>query len=283
MTGILAASPFRSVLTGDGSLLRRPMERVAEPLRAMGAHVETVDGRAPIAVGGGDLRGVSWSPPVPSAQVKSAILLAGLAADGRTEVVEPAPTRNHTERALDALGAPVVRDGARVSLTAFQHEGFEGTVPGDVSSASFLLAAGALTGSEVVIEDAGLNPSRSRFMDVMGRMGAGPTAEVHTHVLGEPVGDLRILPPPAFRATTVTADELPLVIDEVAGARRFARCLKVRPSIGLRRHTEILAGPSRSGNASAEASCPGWSPMVIRRCARRPGRGRTLPRTGPRR
>ena len=215
LAGVCAASPFRSVLTGDESLSARPMERVAEPLRAMGAEIATVEGHAPITVEGGGLRGVTYETPVPTAQVKSAVLLAGLMAEGETTVLEPAPTRDHTEIALEALGVPVERDGTTVTIEPFQHGGLEGRVPGDPSTAAFLVAAAALTGSELTITDVGLNPTRTRFLDVMTRMGVRTEARVGRRELGEPVGELWVGPCDGVRGTRVTEEELPLVIDEV--------------------------------------------------------------------
>jgi len=216
LCGVLAAAPFASVLTGDESLRSRPMERVAEPLRAMGAVVETSGGRPPIVVEGRPLRGIRHEPSVPSAQVKSAVLLAGLAAEGETTVIEPVPTRDHTERALAALGAPVRPDEAGgVTVSAFQHDGFEAAVPGDVSSAAFLVAAAALTGGELVVRNVGLNPTRTHFLDVMERMGIEAEQRVAREELGEPVGDLVIARCDGLSGVTVEGSELPLVIDEV--------------------------------------------------------------------
>jgi 3-phosphoshikimate 1-carboxyvinyltransferase len=215
LAGVVASSSFTSVLTGDASLLARPMERVAEPLRRMGAELSTTEGRPPLVVEGRRLHGIRFGTPVPSAQVKSAVLLAGLEAEGETTVVETTPTRDHTERALAHLGAPVVHDGAEVSVSAFAHSGFAAEVPGDVSSAAFLVAAAALTGGELTLEGVGLNPTRTRFLEVMERMGVITRAEVRGTQLGEPVGDLHVLARDVLRGTTVLADELPLVIDEV--------------------------------------------------------------------
>jgi len=215
LCGVLAAAPFTSVLVGDRSLSSRPMERIAGPLRAMGASVGTTDGHPPVEVRGGALRGESFSPAVPSAQVKSAILLAGIAADGRTSVRETAATRDHTERALEALGAPVERDGTEVRVRRYQHDGFEGRVPGDPSSAAFLIAAAALTGSRISITGVGLNPSRLHFLDVMRRMGIATECVVEGWDVGEPVGSIEVERCDGVRAVRVEAAELPLIIDEV--------------------------------------------------------------------
>lgn len=216
LAGALAAAPFRSVLSGDASLSTRPMERVAIPLRLMGARIDTTEGHAPVEVVGGSLYGVSYELPVATAQVKGAILLAGLAAEGVTIVQEPAPTRDHTERALAALGAPISVEGSTITLQGvYQHDAFEATVPGDVSSAAFLVAAAALTGSELTVTGVGLNPSRLHFLDVLARMGVRVETRVHGEELGEPVGDLWVAPDAALIGTEVSATELPLVIDEV--------------------------------------------------------------------
>lgn len=215
LAGVVASRPIRAVMVGDRSLSRRPMERVAEPLRRMGARVTTSEGRPPLVVEGGPLRGIRHRPEVPSAQVKGCVLLAGLDADGRTTVEEPAPTRDHTERALAALGAPVELAPGRASVSRFQHEGFAAAVPGDVSSAAFLIAAAALTGGELVLRGVGLNPSRTRFLEVLRRMGVATEATVRGAELGEPVGDLRVLPSSGILGTEVPPEELPLVIDEV--------------------------------------------------------------------
>ena len=190
LAGVLAGLPFEATLVGDDSLSGRPMERVAEAPASdgcRGAH----DGR-PRA--GGRARGrppgIEHRVPVPSAQVKSAVLLAGLAAEGETTVLEPAPTRDHTERALAHLGAPVTFEPGRAAVRAFQHGGFSARVPGDVSSAAFLVAAAVLAGSALEIRDVGLNPTRTRFLEVLGRMGADVRASVEREELGEPVGTL---------------------------------------------------------------------------------------------
>jgi 3-phosphoshikimate 1-carboxyvinyltransferase len=216
LAGVLSAAPFRSVLTGDPSLSARPMERVASPLRTMGADVETTDGHAPVRIhGSASLTGATFAPEVPSAQVKSAILLAGLAADGATAVREASPTRDHTERALEALGAPVERGDGEVRIRRFQHAAFDGRVPGDPSSAAFLIAAAALTGSSLTITGVGLNPSRLHFLAVMARMGIATRLVVEGSEVGEPVGSIEVEPCDGVRAVRVEAEELPLIIDEV--------------------------------------------------------------------
>ena len=215
LMGVLATTGFRSVLTGDRSLSSRPMERVAEPLRELGAHIASTDGHAPITIDGTALCGTVITPSVPSAQIKSAVLFAGLDADDTTTVQESVPTRDHTERALEALGAPVQRARGAIAIERFQHEGFSATVPGDPSSAAFLVAAAALTGSPITIVDVGLNPSRTHFLEVMARMGIHTETDVRREEMGEPVGDILVRPASGVRAVRVEPDELPLVIDEV--------------------------------------------------------------------
>jgi 3-phosphoshikimate 1-carboxyvinyltransferase len=215
LAGVVASAPFRTVLTGDESLSTRPMERVAEPLRAMGARVETSHGHPPITITGGALRGIRFESPVPTAQVKSAVLLAGLGAEGVTTVVERAQTRDHTERALEALGAPIERDGSAVHVQRFQHGGFHGKVPGDPSSAAFLIAGAALTGRQLTVIGVGLNPTRLHFLSVMERMGIQTRVSVERTEMGEPVGSIDVAPCDAIGSVRVEARELPLIIDEV--------------------------------------------------------------------
>jgi 3-phosphoshikimate 1-carboxyvinyltransferase len=208
LAGVVAAAPFRTVLRGDTSLSTRPMERVAEPLRRMGARVGTTDGHPPLTLEGATLRGIDFVAPVPSAQVKSAILLAGLAADGTTTVMERVRTRDHTERALEALGAPVADDGTAISVERFQHDGFEGRVPGDPSSA-------VVTHTAIEIVDVCLNPTRLHYLDVLRRMGVRTRTAIERTEVGEPVGRIEVEPGSSLSAVRVGPDELPLIIDEV--------------------------------------------------------------------
>ena len=247
LAGVAASAAFRTVLRGDESLSRRPMERVAEPLRAMGASITTVDGHAPVIIQGARLVGISYRTPVPTAQVKGAVLFAGLDAEGTTVVEEAAPTRDHTERALAALGAPVEVRGTTVRLDPFQPEGFAVRCPGDPSSAAFLIAAAALVESDLTITDVGLNPSRLRYIDVMRRMGLAIDTRLEREELGEPVGDIHIGPSGSLGPVVVAADELPLVIDEIpvlamlavhaTGETRFAGANELRL-----KETDRLAG-----------------------------------------
>ena len=215
LMGLLSSLPFASALTGDASLALRPMERVAEPLRRMGADVRTSDGRPPVTVRGSSLAGIDFTSPVPSAQVKSAVLLAGVAASGVTTVREPLPTRDHTERALQALGVPIDLRTGTASVRRFQHEGFAGSVPGDPSTAAFLVAAAALTGSPLEIHGLALNPTRTHFLEVLGRMGVRTESRIEDHQLGEPVGGLFVAPCDGLTPVRVEPHELPLVVDEV--------------------------------------------------------------------
>ena len=215
--GMLAGRPFLSVLSGDASLRSRPMRRVVEPLRAMGAQMDGRDDgdHAPLVVRGGDLRGASHALQFASAQVKTSLLLAGLQADGVTEVVSPGPSRDHTERMLAALGAAVEVEGTTVRVRAGTVAPFELDVPGDPSSAAFWCVAGTITpGSELTIESVGLNPTRTGFVDVLRRMGAAIETVVTGEHLGELVGDLHVSAAPLV-ATTIGGDEIPLVQDEV--------------------------------------------------------------------
>jgi 3-phosphoshikimate 1-carboxyvinyltransferase len=217
LTGILAGQRGRFELTGDASLRSRPMERIAEPLRRMGASVETDDGHAPVVVeGSGALGGIDYRLPVASAQVKSAVLLAGLNADGATTVVEPTPTRDHTELMLEAAGVPVRRRPTSVTVEPAGAVRL-GTVvvPGDFSSAAPLLAAAAVVpGSDLTVHDVGLNPRRTGLLDVLERMGAHVAVFNRRRQGGEHVGDVQV-EYAQLVATHVNAEEVPLLVDEL--------------------------------------------------------------------
>jgi len=218
MSGLLAGQPFYSVLASNAQLARRPMDRVAVPLRAMGA---TILGResgrfAPLSIVGTPLKGINYQMPVASAQVKSAILLAGLFAEGETSVVEPAPSRDHTERMLGAMGAPLDVEGNVVSVArAARLSALDIQVPGDISSAAFLMAAAAIVpGSRITIPGVGLNPGRVGIVNVLTRMGAA--LRLHNERLdnGEPVADIEIEYRP-LRGTQISPEEVPGLIDEL--------------------------------------------------------------------
>jgi 3-phosphoshikimate 1-carboxyvinyltransferase len=217
LLGVLVAQRGTFELTGDESLSVRPMERIAQPLREMGGHVETTDGHAPVRVEGSDaLTAISYELPVASAQVKSAILLAGLNGDGPTTVIEPTPTRDHTEAMLAAAGARVRRRGATITVepAAALRLG-EVLVPGDFSSAAPLIVAAALLpGSELTLHDIGINPRRTGLLAVLERMGAHIAVFNRRHAGRELVADLEVREAPLV-ATTVTAEEVPSLVDEL--------------------------------------------------------------------
>jgi 3-phosphoshikimate 1-carboxyvinyltransferase len=217
--GILAGQEgLFAVLTGDASLRRRPMARVAEPLRAMGARIDGREGggKAPLAVRGGPLRGIRYTLPVPSAQVKSALLLAGLFAEGETEVEEPVPTRDHTERLFRHFGLPLWVAGNRVrTAKTGPFPAKDLTVPGDFSSAAFFLVAALISpGSEVVVEGVGLNPTRTGLLQVLKAMGAEVEWRVLEGEAGEPVGYVRARHSP-LKGVAVDEGLIPLMVDEV--------------------------------------------------------------------
>jgi 3-phosphoshikimate 1-carboxyvinyltransferase len=217
LAGVLAGHPFSSTMTGDESLQRRPMRRVIVPLERMGARIASVDGRPPITIDGtAAIQPITYQPEVPSAQVKTAVLFAGLHGDGITGVVEPLATRDHTERALRAFGARVDVDGLTVSLRGRQRlTGCALEVPGDISSAAFWMCAGAaLPGSEILLEGVGLNPSRSAIVDVLRRMGAEMTIDAGQPTDGEPMGQV-LVRHGSQQTTEIRPEEVPGVIDEL--------------------------------------------------------------------
>ena len=195
LTGVLSGIPGLSVLTGDASLRRRPVRRVIEPLRRMGANLSARDGDRlpPVVVRGGALRGAHHVLEVASAQVKSACLLAGLFADGETTVTEPERSRDHTERMLRGMGVPVRTEGLTVSVGPSRPRGGRVDVPGDISSAAFFLCAAAATpGSQVTVRGLGVNPTRTGLLDVLAAMGAAPALANEREVAGEPRADVTV-------------------------------------------------------------------------------------------
>jgi 3-phosphoshikimate 1-carboxyvinyltransferase len=240
LAGILAAQPFRSVLTGDASLRGRPMARIATPLRARGARIEGAMGKrpgeitAPLEIGPlpppNVLSETTFLSPIASAQVKSALLLSGLFSEGKTTFQEPTVSRDHTERMLDALGAPILRSGSVVMLEGGAFSGhlrsFELDVPGDLSAAAFVLAAGVLVpGSDVGVRGVGLNPTRTGFLDMARLFGATLHAASESLELGETVGSTRAVFGP-ISGTTIAGelvargiDEIPIAIAMAARAR----------------------------------------------------------------
>jgi 3-phosphoshikimate 1-carboxyvinyltransferase len=217
LAGILSAQPFQSVMTGDASLSRRPMKRVIDPLTQMGAKIRSAEGgRPPLEITGGTLRPIRYELPVASAQVKSAVLLAGLFTEGETEVVEPAPTRDHTEIALEQMGADIGRHHRTIAVRGRARlAGKKLYVPGDISSAAFFIVAGLLTPeSNLLIHNVGLNPTRTAILDVLASMG-GRVRVVNVEMLnGELLGDLHI-EPGKMRGGEIPLEMVPGLIDEL--------------------------------------------------------------------
>jgi len=213
--GVLAAQPFAVRLTGDASLRARPMRRVTEPLTCMGARFLSGGDRLPLVMRGGPLMPIDWRSPVASGQIKSAVLLAGLAGGVPVRLTEPYRSRDHTERLLRALGMDVASEDEDVVLVPNEVSPFRLTVPGDASSASFLIAA-ALLGrrTRLTLEGVGVNPTRAGFLDVLARMGARVSIERRRVACGEPVADLVVEPAP-LSPTTVSAAEVPTLVDEI--------------------------------------------------------------------
>ncbi len=217
--GLLAPQAWDSTLVGDESLMRRPMERVAVPLRLMGADIRTHDGRPPVEVRGNpQLRALDYTRPVASAQVKSAVLLAGLRAFGRTRVTEPAPSRDHTERMLAAFGVEVLREGATVAVEGGQRLiGTSVAVPADFSSAAFFLVAGCLAAEHgLLLRNVGVNPTRTGLLEMLRLMGA----DIRVHALrqdtrpgGEPIADIEVRKS-RLKGIRVPESLVPLAIDE---------------------------------------------------------------------
>jgi 3-phosphoshikimate 1-carboxyvinyltransferase len=216
IVGLLAFQDGTFTLTGDASLSSRPMERIAEPLRRMGAQIETTDGRLPLTVTGAPLTAIDFELPVASAQVKSAVLLAGLGATGRTTVIEPAPTRDHTELMLAAAGASVVRRPASVSVDPAQSITLSSVdVPGDFSSAApFIAAATLIPESRITIHGVNLNPRRTGLLGVLDRMGGRVGIVARSRLGSEQAGDLEVRPA-ELTATKIGAAEVPLLVDEL--------------------------------------------------------------------
>jgi 3-phosphoshikimate 1-carboxyvinyltransferase len=216
VTGLLAFQDGTFTLTGDESLSARPMERIAEPLRRMGAQIETTDGHLPLTITGAPLTAIDYELPVASAQVKSAILLAGLGAEGRTTVIEPQPTRDHTELMLRDAGVRVTARLSSVSVDPPERLRLASVdVPGDFSSAApFIVAATLIPESRITIHDVNLNPRRTGLLDVLDRMGARVGIVARRRVGAEPIGDLEVRYAP-LTATEIGAGEVPLMVDEL--------------------------------------------------------------------
>ena len=282
-SGLLAGQTFDSELTGDESLTKRPMGRVADPLRLMGATIDTAEGgRPPLKISGGaKLKGIHYDMPMASAQVKSCLLLAGLYAEGETRVREPAPTRDHTERMLNGFGYAVAREGDTCwlqgggKLTAGTID-----VPSDISSATFFLVAAAITpGSDITLEHVGINPTRIGVINILNLMGADLALENEREVGGEPVADIRIRYAP-LKGIDIPVEQVPLAIDEfpalfIAAANadgvtrlRGAEELRVKESDRLQamadgmailgvKYTLLDDGIDITGNGNAEVASYG--------------------------
>lgn len=218
LLGLLAGQPFNATITGDASLCRRPMNRVTVPLREMGARISGREGGryAPLTITGGNLQGISYRLPVASAQVKSALLLAGLQAAGTTSLEEPAPSRDHTERMLAYLGVDLVKEGNIIRIKDPQVlAGGRIVVPGDISSAAFLLVAGLLVPEgHVVIEGVGVNPTRTGILDLLAEAGGRIQVKNHRVFNGEPVADL-LVEPARLKSFQISGPLVPRLIDEI--------------------------------------------------------------------
>jgi 3-phosphoshikimate 1-carboxyvinyltransferase len=268
LAGVLVGEPEETVLTGDESLSQRPMERIAAPLREMGGRIETTNGHAPLHIAGSDaLKGITYELPVASAQVKSAVLLAGLNANGPTTVIEPTPTRDHTELMLEAAGVRVQRSRSKVTIEpASALRLGEVLVPGDFSSAAPLIAAAVLIpGSNLTIHDVNLNPRRTGFLDVLERMGAHIAVFNKRRVAGEAIGDIQVQYS-ELNAVEVNAPEVPSLVDELplvallaAQSRgrsqvRGAQELRVKETDRI----EAVTEPLRSWGAHIRSREDGW-------------------------
>jgi 3-phosphoshikimate 1-carboxyvinyltransferase len=272
LSGLLSGQPFHSTLTGDDSIRGRPMDRVAVPLRRMGARIDGRDGGkyAPLSIRGGGLRAIDFDSPVASAQVKSAVLLAGLYAEGETSVTEPFRSRDHTERMLRAMGARVAVDGTTVRIAPRPRlAARQFVIPGDISSAVFFLVAGLLCpDSDVLVENVGTNPTRAGVLEVLQRMGADLRIGGEREEAGEPVADIEARTS-YLHGTEVSGEIIPRLIDEIpilAVAACFADGeTRIRDAAELRvKETDRIAAvvrELRSMGAAVEEMPDG---MVIR-------------------
>lgn len=281
LAGMLAGLPFSSVLDGDASIRRRPMDRVLNPLRKMGASIVSRNadsasgaGMAPLVINGGGLRGIEYHLPVASAQVKGSVLFAGLLADGPTTVVERWPTRTHTEELMTAIGIDIERSKVggldRISVSPGRPDPFDHDVAGDPSQAAFwAVGASIVPGSNVVIENVYSGPERSGFVAVLARMGADVTHD-------EATGDLLVRSPPsgALEATTVRADEIPGLVDEVPVLAVAAACAEgktVFEGVGelrIKESDRLAAIESELGRMGAEVRAEGDCLVVWGRSGR---------------
>ena len=217
VSGILAGQNFNSTLIGDASLSKRTMKRIIEPLSLMGADIKSTDGHAPLTIYGKNLHGISYSSPLASAQVKSSVLLAGLYAEGETKYKEIYPSRNHTEIMLKYLGADIeVIDETTVKISSSKLSAQDITVVGDISSASFFIVAGLIVkGSDFVIKNVGLNPTRTGIIDIVKRMGGNVEILNQRIEAGEEVGDIRIVYTDNLKSCEISGNDIPRLIDEL--------------------------------------------------------------------
>jgi len=219
LSGILASQSFASVITGDGSLRSRPMQRVVQPLKQMGAQImgRQDDSLAPLVIRGGNLRGIEYDLPMASAQVKSAIMLAGLSASGETVIHQPALSRDHTERMVLAMGGKIEENGLDLVIHPAELKAVDITVPGDISSAAFWMVAGLChSNARILIRGVGLNPSRTGLVDVLQAMGAGDSLQLLDERTegGEPVADI-LVTSTELHGVEVGGDMIPRMLDEV--------------------------------------------------------------------
>jgi 3-phosphoshikimate 1-carboxyvinyltransferase len=272
LSGLLAGQAFDIELTGDASLSKRPMERVTRPLALMGAKVDTAEGgRPPLTIhGGAKLNPVNYDLPMASAQVKSCVLLAGMYADGKTCVTEPAPTRDHTERMLEAFGCAVDKDGATACITGpARLTACDIDVPADISSAAFYMVGASIAdGSDILLEHVGINPTRTGVIDILRLMGADIELQNETIVGGEPVADIRVRSA-QLKGTHIPEELVPLAIDEFPVIFVAAACaegetivsgaeeLRVKESDRI----QVMADGLQALGADAQATPDG---MVIR-------------------
>lgn len=230
LAGLLSAQPFLSIITGDDSLRSRPMDRLIQPLRAMGAAIwgRERDSRAPLVIKGGELHGIRYQLPVASAQVKSAVLLAGLLAQGDTTIEEPALSRDHTERLLRAMGAKIEIEGHRITISPSPEPlpAIDIRIPGDLSSAAFWLVAGAIhPDAEIKVCDAGINPKRTGIIDVLKAMGADLRVENERTESGEPIADICVRSS-SLVGVDIAGELIPRLIDEIPVLAVAACCAK---------------------------------------------------------
>ncbi|MFC2058040.1 3-phosphoshikimate 1-carboxyvinyltransferase [Chloroflexota bacterium] len=217
LTGLLAAQPFQSIITGDESLLSRPMDRIIQPLRLMGAQLwgRNNDSRAPLVINGGKLHGIRYTLPVASAQVKSALLLAALFAQDATAIIEPMPSRDHTERMLKAMGAGIKVDGDCITLSPGSLKTLDVVIPGDISSAAYWLVAGSIhPRAKISLPNTGINPTRDGIIEVLRSMGASISVDNKRVVSGEPVADL-LVESSDLSGIEIGGSLIPRVIDEI--------------------------------------------------------------------